>query len=202
MSRIVALALAIAAGIVAPGAQAGFDHRINLDESGIWSRNVQQTLRFGTLAVVIGGAVWEGGETRLGKTFWQSLDSLVLSDVTAEISKVVFARRRPSQTDDPGEWFKGKDARSFPSGEVAQIAGAVTPFVLEYAHDHPSVWLLEGLVAYDMVARMKSLAHWQTDVLARALLGTAFGFYAHHRETPLILSVMPQGVMVGLRKRF
>jgi membrane-associated phospholipid phosphatase len=200
--HLLAFTLALATALLSPRATAGFDHRIAFDESGVWNRNVQQTLRFGTLAVVIGGAAWEGGESRLGRTFWQSLDSIVLADATAEISKIVFARSRPTQTDNPDQWFQGKNARSFPSGEVTQIAAAVTPFVLEYAHDHPGVWLLEGLVGYDMVARVKSQAHWQTDVLAGALLGTAFGFYAHHRESPLILSVLPQGAMVGLRKRF
>jgi hypothetical protein len=39
---------------------------------------------------------------------------------------------RPSQTDDPGDWFQGHGHNSFPSGEVMLVTTAVTPFVLEY----------------------------------------------------------------------
>ncbi len=62
------------------------------------------------------------------------------------------------------------------------------------------VW--RDLFSYDMIARVKVRAHWQSDVLVGAGLGTAFGFYAHGRETPLILSWMPHGVFVGFKKQF
>lgn len=40
------------------------------------------------------------------------------------------------------------------------------------------------------------------DVLAEFALGTASGIYAHSRSQPMILSTLPHGFMVGLRKRF
>lgn len=180
----------------------GIDHRIAYDNSGIWRRSYQLDLEYATALTVIGGALWEGGDDRLGKTFWQSLDSTVFSVSTAQLMKWTFSRERPSQTADPNAFFKGSGNQSFPSGEVAEIAGAVTPFVLEYGQEHPAVYGLEGLVLYDMVARVKVRGHWQSDVLVGAGVGTAFGFCAHSRDAPFFLSFMPNGVVVGIKKQF
>ena len=199
--------LAIAASVLsgtalAGGGPLGIDHRVTFDDSGIWQRKYQQDLMTLMIGGEIVGAVWEGGETRLGKTFWQSIDASVLGGVSAEALKITTSRKRPSETDNPNEWFKGDNHRSFPSGEVTTASAIVTPFVAEYREDHPSVYALEILPAYDMVARVKVWGHWQTDVLAGFALGTGWGVYAHSREQPLILSVLPHGFMVGLHKKF
>jgi len=184
------------------GGPLGIDHRVTLDDTGIWNRNVQRGVEYGSIAVVVGGALWEGGEDRLGRTFWQALDSGVASSAAAEALKHVFTRARPSQTDDPDQWFKGSGHYSFPSGEVALVASTVAPFVFEYGRDHPMVYGLELLTVYDMVARVKTQSHWQSDVIAGAALGTAVGYYMHLRERPFILNVMPHGIQIGLRKQF
>jgi hypothetical protein len=203
-SRLLALVLLTISSNVAFAGDGpfGIDHRIAVDNSGIWKRQIQIDLEGAAALTVIGGALWEGGDDRLGKTFWQSLDSMAFSFGAAEAMKVTFSRVRPSDTANPNQFFKGGNNRSFPSGEVSEIAGAVTPFVLEYGRDHPAVYSLEALVLYDMVARVKVRGHWQSDVLVGAGLGTALGFYAHSRDTPLILSWMPHGIYVGLSKKF
>jgi undecaprenyl-diphosphatase len=184
----------------AGGGPLGIDHRWNYDNSGIWSRNNQDLLRYGGLLADIGFALWEGGESRIGKSAWQSVDSVLLSGIGAETGKRVFGRVRPRDTDNPSEWRQG--GRSFPSGEVAETSAIITPYVLEYAHDHPLAWVLELLPAYDSVARMKVQAHWQTDVLAGWALGTATGYYAHQRHTPFTLAIMPHAVQAGWKKQF
>lgn len=186
----------------AAGGPFGIDQRVAYDNSGIWKRKVQLDVEYATVLSVIGGALWEGGDDRLGRTFWQSFDAMAFSAGGAQVMKWTFSRVRPSATSDPNQFFKGGGNQSFPSGEVAAIAGAVTPFVLEYANEHPAIYGLEGLVLYDMIARVKVRGHWQSDVLVGAGLGTAFGFYAHGRDTPLVLSWMPHGVFVGLKKQF
>jgi undecaprenyl-diphosphatase len=179
---------------------AGIDHPVPVEDSGIWARSNQNLLRYGALIGDIAFAVWEGGETRVGKTAWQSLDSVAVAGLTAEAAKRVFGRLRPTETSDPNQWFQG--GRSFPSGEVAEIAGIVTPYVLEYGADHPSIYALELLPAYDAIARVKVGAHWQTDVLAGWALGTATGYLARRRDDPFILGVLPHGFTVGLKKQF
>src|SRR5258708_3952314 len=173
--------------VMGGGGPIGIDHRLSQSDTGIWNRSNQNTLQYFGIAGNVGFALWEGGDTRLGKTAWQSVDSMALSAVVANAAKPVFGRQRPSQTDDPNRWFKG--GRSFPSGEVATIAGIVTPYAMQYGHDYPAVWALELLPAYDAIARMKSRGHWQTDVLAGFAIGSGSGYLAHSRDNPFILGL-------------
>jgi membrane-associated phospholipid phosphatase len=180
------------------------DHKLTFDNSGIWNRRYQlfvvNTVVLGTVA----GALWEGGETRLGRTYWQATDSLLLGAVSSESLKQIVQRPRPTQTtgNDSDELRQGKGHYSFPSGEVTAVTAAITPFVLEYGHDYPMVYALEILPAYDSIARLKSNAHWQSDVLAGFALGTLTGYYAHSRDKSFTLEVLPHSFTVGFRKRF
>ncbi len=80
------------------------------------------------------------------------------------------------------------------------VTPIITPFVLEYGSEQPVVYALELLPVYDAIGRMKQQAHWQTDVLAGFAIGTATGYYAHHRDSPFMLSLMPHEIVVGLRR--
>jgi undecaprenyl-diphosphatase len=199
---LVSLAAMLAASSASMCALAGLDHKVTYDNSGIWNRNVQKGVEYTVLGTEIAGAAWEGGETELGKTFWQAIDASAFSAVTAELMKRGFSRVRPGDTDSPNEWFKGDHNRSFPSGEVTFISSAVTPFVLEYGKEYPAVYALDLLPLYDAIARVKVQAHWQTDVIAGFALGAGFAYLAHERDSPIILSVMPHGVWVGIKRSF
>ena len=187
--------------------RAGIDHLVTYDDSGIWKRSNQEILEYGLIAAEIGGAVWEGGESRLGRTFWISIDSSVTAGLAAQVMKVAFSRVRPRDSGpppgNPNLWFQGHGNESFPSGEVTEVSSIVTPFVLEYGHDHPWVYALELLPVYDAIARVKVQAHWQTDVLAGFALGTGTAWLIHSSpNSPFILKVMPHGIYVGLKKSF
>ena len=158
MTRSARLSLAVGALFVCNVCHAGgIDQKVDPpQDSGIWSRGNQQALERLTILTVVGGSLWFGSDDRLGHTFWQSLDSTALGAATAAVMKPVFSRARPSQTDDPGDWFQGSGHNSFPSGEVMLITTAVTPFVLEYGPEHPAVYALELLPLYDAIARVKS----------------------------------------------
>ena len=184
------------------GGPFGIDHRVNEDNRGIWKRSNQTALMNVLIAGEVAAGLWEGGETRLGKTDWQAVDATVLSGVSTTIMKHVFTRERPSETDNPNKFFQGGSHASFPSGEVAAVSAIVTPFVLEYRHENPGVYALELLPLYDAVARVKVRGHWQSDVIAGFGVGTVAGYYAHDREQPLILGMLPHGVSVGLHKRW
>lgn len=186
----------------AGGGPLGIDHRIGYDNSGIWSHNVELAVMDTMIAGEIGCGLWEGGETILGKTCWQAIDSSVVSQVFAQAGKYIFTRSRPSQTDNPNLWFKGKGNYSFPSGEVTAVTSIVTPFILQYGRDNPATYALALLPLYSGIARMKEWGHWQTDVLASWALGGVTGYWASTRETPLILSVLPHGFMVGMQKQW
>lgn len=203
--RLAALLLMIfSVGFVpayAGGGLLGIDHRLAYDDSGIWARSNQNALIDSMMGLVGIGALWEGGDDRLGKTFWQSVDAGVISGVAATALKYAFSRERPSQTANPNEWFTGH-GQSFPSGEVTTTSSLITPFVLEYGKDHPAAYALELLPIYDAIARMKTRGHWQSDVLAGYALGTASAYFLHRSGSPLIFSIMPRGIQVGLKKQF
>ena len=197
------LLLGVDCAALAGGGPLGIDHPVNLDTSGIWARRYQFALRDMLAVGTIGFALYEGGESRIGKASWQAFDSIVAGSVVAETAKIALSRSRPSQTDDPNRFFKGRNNRSFPSSEVAHVAGTLTPFALEYGAEKPWLYALEGgLVLYDGIARMKSKGHWASDVIAGAALGAGMGYVMHQRETPLLLAPFGDGVFVGLRKRF
>jgi hypothetical protein len=183
-------------------AHAGFDHELPLDQSGIWARKYQTGLETGVVALEIAGSLWYGNNDEIGHTFWQSVDSSVISGLGALGLKYAFSRARPDQGNNPNLWFQGSGHQSFPSGEVTLQASFVTPFIADYARQNPWIWSLELLPAYDAVARLKSQAHWQSDVIAGWALGSAIGYWSTTRTVPLSVQVLPKGLSVGFSKRF
>jgi undecaprenyl-diphosphatase len=99
-------------------------------------------------------------------------------------------------------WFKSGSNHSFPSGEASVAAALVTPYIFEYEKEQPLVWLLTLLPAYVGTARVKNQAHWQSDVLAGWAVGGLSGWYAHERDVPIFVTLLPHGASVGLRTRF
>ncbi|BFI96087.1 MAG: hypothetical protein RSP_15970 [Rhodanobacter sp.] len=204
MARFASLLLfsMLSAPAIAGGGPLGIDHRLHYDNSGIWKRSTQTKLMYGTILGIGGGALAFGDQDKLGDTFWRSVDAMAVSGLGALALKHTFQRERPSQTSDPNRFFEGSHAQSFPSGEVTAITAAVTPFIVNYGQDHPAVYALALLPAYDAVARMKTRGHWQTDVLAGAALGAGVGIWATHRSSPLIIGWLPGGFQVGFVHRF
>lgn len=181
----------------------GIDHEWAYDNSGIWARHYQLDLEYGVIATEAIGALWLGDDEHLGHEFWQSIDSTAVSGIAAQILKYAFSRARPYQNEGPNKWFQGGCCQSFPSGEVTLQAAFVTPIILgETARGDPWIWALELLPLYDGIGRLKQQAHWQTDVLAGWVLGTAAGYWSAHRETPLSVEILPRGLSVGLQKKF
>jgi membrane-associated phospholipid phosphatase len=125
-----------------------------------------------------------------------------ISAVTANLSKYAFTRVRPSNTDNPCLWFQGGSNYSFPSGEAATAAGLVTPYVLEYGSEHPAAYGLLLLPLYVGAGRIKNQAHWQSDVLAGWAIGGLSGWYAHSRDVPILVEILPHGAAVGWHTQF
>ena len=196
LSAFAALGLARAGGGVL-----GIDHRLHYDNSEIWQRSNQTTLVYGTLVTVGAGALAFGDDSKLGDTFWRSVDALVVTGAATTVMKYTFQRERPSRTSDPNQFFHGTHAESFPSGEVAAMS-AVTPFIVNYGDEHPAVYALALLPAYDAVARVKTRGHWQSDVLIGAAVGAGVGIWMAHRKSSLVVGWLPGGFSVGYVHRF
>jgi membrane-associated phospholipid phosphatase len=200
--RLCGLVLLLLAGRAQAGGPFGIDHELALDQNGIWARKYQTALEVGVIGLEVGGAAWLGNDDRLGHTFWQTIDASLASGIASFALKKATGRARPEQGNNPNSWFRGSCCESFPSGEVTLQASFVTPFVIDYAHEHPWVWALEVLPVYDAIARMKSQAHWQSDVIAGWALGTAAGYWSTTRKIPVMVQLLPRGVSIGLSKRF
>ena len=128
-----------AASSATAGGPFGIDHVVPYDNSGIWARSNQNALITVLLAGEVGGALWEGGDERFGRTLWQSIDATVIGGASSQGLKFVFSRERPDQGGDPDAWFKGHGFQSFPSGEVTTVSAVITPLILEYGREHPEV---------------------------------------------------------------
>jgi undecaprenyl-diphosphatase len=107
--RIAAITLTLAASTVQAG---GIDHRVTYDNSGIWNHSVELAVMDTMIVGEIGCGLWEGGETLLGKTCWQAIDSSAVSAVFAQAGKFIFTRSRPSQTDIPACGSRARTVRA------------------------------------------------------------------------------------------
>jgi len=204
-SRIALASFAAMLAVPATAQNCGWsrvDHEVTYDASGAWNPNVYRGIVGALTIAEIGGALWEGAETRFGKTMWQGVDAEIISGTAAQASKYIFTRVRPSTQNNPCMWFQGGHNYSFPSGEAAVAAGLVTPYVLEYAREYPATYALLLLPLYVGAGRIKNQAHWQTDVLAGWAVGGLSGWYAHSRDVPLMIELLPHGVAVGFSKQF
>lgn len=197
----VGMAVSFSASCFAGDGPLGIDSKLTLDQSGIWARKYQNGLETAVIVTEVAGALWFGNDNKLGHTFWQTIDASVISGLSAQILKYATGRPRPYQGT-ANHWRKGSCCQSFPSGEVTLQQSFVTPFIINYAKENPWVWSLELLPVYDAVGRLKSQAHWQTDVIAGGLLGAGIGYWATTRAIPLSVQVLPDGLSVGFSKRF
>jgi undecaprenyl-diphosphatase len=188
--------------VAAPPSRADnlIDHRLSKDTGGIYS--LQDAVPIG-LGLLSGGcALWEGTDDRLGKTCWESAESGLEGVAAAKLLQVLIRRQAPSETDDPNHWFSPHTQGSFPSTHVTFTTAVVTPVIAHYFQDDPWVAALALLPAYEMVARVKAQEHWQTDVLAGAVLGGGIGALESYRDSPWAFYLMPGGGFIGFKKSF
>lgn len=197
-----ALALAAAGALPAHAQLTWLDRYDEREDSGIFSRANQKRIDNLAIAGVVGLALLEGTDTRLGRTAWQALDAALVTAAATETMKRAFTRPRPAEDPHAGVWFAGGSHRSFPSGEVAMMAAFATPFVVAYKGDTPAAWALAAVPLYMAKARMASQGHWLSDVLAGGAIGAGVGYLASKRDVPLVLSVTGRTKFVGLRYRF
>ena len=196
------LGFASAAGMAQDCGWSRIDHRVDYDASGAWNPDVYRTIASAFTVAQVGAALWEGSETRFGRTLWQGMDAQIIASVTAAVGKRVFTRVRPINANNPCLWFEGGSNYSFPSREAAGMAALVTPYILEYASEQPAVYALALLPLYIGSARIKNQAHWQTDVLAGWAIGGLSGWFAHRHDIPFMIQLLPDGFAVGFKTRF
>ncbi|HZZ94187.1 MAG TPA: phosphatase PAP2 family protein [Usitatibacter sp.] len=178
------------------------DHEVAYSDTGPWKTSTYRALSNALTVANLAGALWEGTESRLGRTMWEAAESQVLTEAVSIPAKPLFGRLRPAQAHDPCQWGHGSQGHSFPSEEAGVAAALVMPYVLEYGSERPWTYALLALPAYVGIGRIKNQAHWQTDVLAGWAIGGGFGWWEHRRDSPLVFSLLPGGAFVGFHRRF
>lgn len=98
--------------------------------------------------------------------------SLIAAGAITPLLKIAVGRSRPSQTE--GTFISGEGGRSFPSGHTTQAFAIASVIASHYR----SPWVKAG--AYGLAgavgwARMENDAHYASDVVAGALIGTIVG---------------------------
>jgi membrane-associated phospholipid phosphatase len=202
------LSLALLVALV-PTSQAGtcfgsrIDRVVSYDDSGVWNADVYRNLYYTLALAGVGGALWEGSESRFGKTLWQGIDAQIAAALASGVAKATFTRVRPINSGgDSCLWFEGGANYSFPSNEAAMAVALVGPVVSEYASQYPAAYGLLALPLYIGVARIKNQAHWQSDVLAGWAIGGLSSWLAGSLDTPITIQLLPGGFALGFKTQF
>lgn len=132
--------------------------------------------------------------------------ALLAAGVVTPAIKVLAGRTRPNRTSDSTDF--GGSGHSFPSGETT-MAFAVASVIA----GHSDRWWVDaaayGTAGMIGVGRMRLDAHWASDVVAGALIGSAVGRWVvrrhrpepdHRRSFAVVPTIAPDryGVMVHL----
>ncbi|MEL7834191.1 phosphatase PAP2 family protein [Fodinibius sp. Rm-B-1B1-1] len=105
-----------------------------------------------------------------------SLQSLVMTNLTVNAGKFLFARKRPHTNEGPYEMeFAELGHTSLPSGHTATAFALVTPWVIYY----PNVFTysMMAIPVGTAIARVAKGRHWLSDVTAGAAIGFSMGYY-------------------------
>lgn len=140
---------------------------------------------------------------------WNMIEAAGLSTVTAEALKYAAGRERPYDTSDPNEWFK--HGSSFPSIH-SSAAFAIGTVLAESGNDEYR-WLRRllgyGLGFATSYQRLRHNAHWLSDTVAGAALGTASARFTLNRhpsgeagDNSLALLPVEGGAMLTYRHTF
>ncbi len=131
-------------------------------------------------------------------------ESALLSVGTAYILKFAAGRQRPDQTTDPSHWAAG--GSSFPSVHTT-AAFAIGTVLAESGNDQYR-WLRRvlgyGAAGFTVYERLNHNAHWLSDTVAGAALGTATARFAMNRsdgtkqEANITVSPLYHGLMFNV----
>ena len=114
----------------------------------------------------------------------QSSPPLEVYIIVTPVIKLVIGRTRPSQGSDADEYKPFSSRQSFPSGHTTE-AFTLASVVATRSHGWVVPTIAYGLAATVGLSRMNDRAHFASDVLAGAVIGTVVGrSVVHHHVEP------------------
>lgn len=129
--------------------------------------------------------------TKFQDAAFTSLQSLVMTNLTVNAGKFLFARKRPHANEGPyGIEFAELGHTSLPSGHTATAFALVTPWVVYY----PNVFTysMMAIPVGTAIARVAKGRHWLSDVTAGAAIGFSMAYYLSKKH----LNIQSQRVQI------
>ncbi len=114
------------------------------------------------------------GSRRFQDAAFTSFESLMITRGIVTGLKGVVGRARPYYHLGAHDYSPFSNRESFPSLHTATAFAVITPWILYYPH--PVTYALYLIPVSTAVARIGRDAHWTTDVIAGATIGTLIGY--------------------------
>jgi PAP2 superfamily len=134
-----------------------------------------------SVAALGGGLLFRNAELRdVGRDAVEA--EILAAGIVTPILKKVTGRLRPSQGSDADEYQPLSQGQSFPSGHSTE-AFAVASVVAARSNGWAVPALAYALASGVALARMNDRAHFASDVVAGAIIGTAIGHSVVHRHS-------------------
>lgn len=131
------------------------------------------------------------------------LEALAAAGIASRLGKVVFRLERPSYDPDQLHFFSRPQADAMPSGHAMAAFATAAVLAQEYPKLAPLFYTLALWVG---VARVQQGAHWFSDVIVGAALGTLFGWQSWKLTRAYEVEVQPwagaSGGGLTVAKRF
>lgn len=156
--------------------------------------------------VVLAGTSLLTNNTRFQDAAMTSLQSLVFAGSLGYVMKLIIARERPENTDDPYAYFTAFNNSSFPSGHAIAAFTIITPWVMYYPG--PLTYALYVLPVGTVLSRLTLDKHWGTDVVVGGVIGVLMGRWLSKRHMdaqqtgPTVSMTLVRSPGVGLTWRF
>jgi undecaprenyl-diphosphatase len=122
------------------------------------------------------------------------LQALAAAAIASPVGKVVIRLERPSYDENGHHFFSRPQADAMPAGHAMSAFATATVLALEYPKLSPVFFLLATWVG---VARIQQNAHWLSDVIVGAALGTLFGLQATKLTRRYEVEVQPWASSAG-----
>jgi membrane-associated phospholipid phosphatase len=170
--------------------------------------NTHDLADYAPAAVVLGGtwlyARWIDDHAGRREA-WDMAEAAGLGVVTDEVLKYAAGRERPNETADPNLWHQG--STSFPSNHVTVAFAIGTVLAESGGEDYRWIrrFLGYGLGFGTAYERLNHNAHWLSDEVVSAALGTATAFFVMNRDpraqqSGFSLLPMPGGAMLTYQR--
>lgn len=158
--------------VISQNMQAHYKHSDLLDFTDQWGDWSLVT----PIAAGIFGSSMFTDNTKFQDAAFTSLQSVILTNITVNTSKFLFARARPSSDDGPHDIdFIETGETSFPSGHASTAFALIMPWVMYYPG--PVTYSMLAIPVGTSIARVAKGKHWLTDVAAGAAIGFSVGYY-------------------------